>query len=248
MASLLLVSSPGCAFLLTAIFARFKLPEVVYEYMFLAAAVGFLVSPFLAIAALVVVHRSRGRLLGMGIASASLGIGALVIALWVAAVPNRTPHSPRSLCAANLRELARIVAVYHFDHDFHYPPSLGSLPRTYFTDWRCFQCPGAKAPRMTGTYDEQLCCYRYVYYPDDSIEFVDKWGMVLVFDKNANHHKEGINVAFINGRVDCMSREKLVDALSAVADNKDMSQATRDSVRKTLAEVLAEAPHKRESP
>ncbi len=100
---------------------------------------------------------------------------------------------------------------------------------------------------MKGNFDEQLCSYRYICYPDDSArKFDDK--MVLAFDKGSDHQMEGMNAVFADGHVCFWSRERFIAMLGELAGNEKLSMPTREALRKTLAEVMAEGPVKRESP
>jgi len=214
--------------------------------MFFPAAAGFLVSPFLAVAALVVVHRSRGRLLGKGIAAMSLCLWLIIGIVLPALQPTIHTVSPSSV--RNLKQIHPALEEYYYDNNNHYPPSLNCLVPKHVTDLSVFQFRGVKAKRMEGKFDEQLCSFRYIYYPDDSARLLDLERAALVFDKGINYQMEGMYALFSDGSVKFYARAKFIAMLGELAGNEKLSMPTRDSVRKTLAEVLAEGPVKRASP
>lgn len=249
MASLLLVGSPGCALLLLSVCSRFKISETVNEIVFLVAAASFLVSPILAIAALVAIWKSHGKLTGRGVAITSLVIAiAMIVVPMVCPVPGRGRPGNSIRCVGNLKHIQIALDAYYYDNDDRYPPSLSCLYPKYINDLSDFQCPSAKSRRMTAKFDEQLCSYRYIYYPDESVKLFDVDRAVLAFDKGVNQHMEGMNAVFVDGSVIFFSREKFIVMLGGLAGNKKLSMPTRDSVLKVLTEVLAEAPLKHKSP
>lgn len=99
---------------------------------------------------------------------------------------------------------------------------------------------------MTGEFDEQRCDYGYIYYPDDSVRKVDAGRIVSVFEKGINHGMDCMCVLYTDGQVVLTLKKVLVAELHELTNNEKLSAPTRDSVRKTLAEVLAEDPVKHE--
>jgi hypothetical protein len=234
--------------LLLALCSKFKLPETAIEIVALAAAVGFLASPIFAAAALIAIHRNRGLLIGRGMAIFSI-CWWLVVACW--GFSNRSSsvmvHPRRLRCDFVLKQIDIALEAYHADNDDRYPPSLGCLVPRWLSDFSLFQFRRGEAPRMEDKFDERLCSFHYVYYPDDSVRRsdLDLERAVIVFAKNINLQADDMNAVFMNGRVQFVQRERLIGMLSAMASNEKLSQPTRDSIRKTLAEVLAEGPVKR---
>lgn len=164
-------------------------------------------------------------------------------------VPFTHVHSPsnRVKCAGNLKQIFTALQVYYIDTDNRYPPSLSCLYPKYINDLRLFQCPSVGAPQMTRNFDEQRCDYGYICYPDDSVRKFDAGRIVLVFEKGINHSMDCMFVLYMDGQVVLTLKRVLVAELQELANNERLSVPTRDLVRKTLAEVLAEGSVKRES-
>jgi prepilin-type processing-associated H-X9-DG protein len=150
-------------------------------------------------------------------------------------------------CAWNLKQISLALNEYYVDNNHHYPPSLSSLYPQYIPLLAIFHCPSVRAKGMQGDFDEHLCNYRYIYYPDDSArKFDDR--MILAFDKGSDHQMEGMNAIFADGHVCFFQRERFIAMLGELAGNEKLSMPTRDALRKTLAEVMAEGPVKGKSP
>jgi len=95
---------------------------------------------------------------------------------------------------------------------------------------------------MKDDFDEKLCSYRYIYLPSGWPGFREGSKVVWVFEKRLNHKGKGINTVFADGHTAFLSKEELIATLRLMADDEKLPAPNRDSIRKTLSEVLAETP------
>ena len=195
-------------------------------------------SLILGCVALVVISKARGNLRGRGVAITSVVLVILDIGL--IPMPIIEPPTPDLACLNNQITIFRALNMYYGDKGDHYPPSLSSLYPQYIPILRGFQCPLARQQRMKEKFDEHLCGYHYIYYPDHLAREHDASDRVLLFHKGHQDHARGMQVFYADGNWQIMPREQLVATLNKLVNNEKFSQTTRDSVRKTLAEVMAE--------
>jgi hypothetical protein len=231
-----LVLSGGAVCILSSPF--FFRPNDCVWILFLLCFFG---SPILGIASLIVIYRSHSRLTGKGMAIVSLCLWVLVIVAPAIPGPRSLPQSNRMACAQNLKQIYLALNAYYEDNHC-YPPSFGSLFPKYLSTptLQLFHCPAAKVPPMKGKFDEQLCSYRCIAYPENSFQESDEDGLILALDKSFNNHGDGLSVVYLDGHGVFTSLETLASQLGAMANSTKLSPATRDSARKVLTEIMAE--------
>lgn len=217
------------------------------EVLALTALVALFASPILAIMALVAIRKSRGRLVGGEFAFLAIALSVASFLLVGVMVFAEKPHAEgmnSSVCSMNLREIGKLLMADYRDND-RCSRSLDGVCPKYTRNLRLFECPSDRGPRMKDSFDERLCSYRYIYYPSGLPGFGEGSKVIWVFEKCLNHKGKGINTLFVDGHTAFLSKEELIATLRQIATNEKLPAPNRDSVRKTLAEVLAESSAKR---
>jgi prepilin-type processing-associated H-X9-DG protein len=146
---------------------------------------------------------------------------AAPFATWLSILGNERFN--RWKCASNLSALGQAIFLYQNDHKGKYPPDWGTLAKEEdIAVAQLFICPSShtSAPaNMTWTqmYDWINSNSDYIYLGPDFPSSNDPH-LVFAYEKLENHHGDGINVLFQDGRVRFFGREeapKIIDQLKA---------------------------------
>ncbi len=132
LASLALALSSALSLPVCFVCSKFTLGETLLTLLGIIAATAFFASPILAIASLVVIYRSHGRLTGYGMAIYGIIITAL-IAVVISGSGSRSPKGTMSwerMCNADV--LCDALKRYEHEHE-QLPPHLSSLVPTYLS-------------------------------------------------------------------------------------------------------------------
>ena len=101
---------------------------------------------------------------------------------------------------------------------------------------------------MEGNFDERLCSYRCIAYPDNSLQESNGDWLIQVLEKSLKNHKEGVNAVYLDGHVAFTRLETLVSQLDDMVNCPKLAAATRDSARKVLTEIMAEGTTQHPNP
>ncbi|MHC5054757.1 MAG: hypothetical protein ACYTKD_08570 [Planctomycetota bacterium] len=107
------------------------------------------------------------------------------------------------MCTTNLKQILFACQLYGKDNADVFPPSVGVLFPGYIPDSDIYVCPtAAERGHVPNTNHEAFVpdavCYCYVA----GMRATDAEDLVLAFDEEWNHRREGIVVARIGGRVE----------------------------------------------
>jgi len=123
--------------------------------------------------------------------------GLVPCSLGVAREPAR-----RANCTSNIKQILYASHLYSGDHGSAFPPDLGALVGEYITDGGLFICAssgrssGGEYP-WRGPLDDANLSYCYV----SGLKATDDGDLILAFDEEWNHDREGLVVAYVGGRV-----------------------------------------------
>jgi prepilin-type processing-associated H-X9-DG protein len=138
----------------------------------------------------------------------------------------------RSKCESNLRAIGQCLLLYANGNGGHLPPDLGTLAWNEDIAPIVFVCPGSNTSAPANLPANQLVTWvnahsNYVYLgsgiivPHTSMGFQGSGKVVLAYEKE-KHHGKGMNVLFLDSRVDWMS----IEAAHRAIDLSEATQAT----------------------
>jgi prepilin-type processing-associated H-X9-DG protein len=188
------------------------------------------ISFILGIIALVKISKSNGRLKGTGFAVAGIVIPVVAIpiisimmAILMPALSSARDAARQAVCASNLKQLS-IAATMYAEEKGQYPTAdkWCDLLEPYYKNEKILVCPGAGRPEAgEGRCDYAINPNAKKGCPADMVLFFESkpgWnpagGPELAATEN--HHKDGCNVAFCDGRVEFVKAED-IDSLKWTA-------------------------------
>jgi prepilin-type processing-associated H-X9-DG protein len=149
--------------------------------------------------------------LGLWIAILAIATAGMVAILSPVAVVWRHPdRSPRDRCAANLFALGRSLRNYAHENDGQFPASLVELFRhDPLVDPNWLVCPATTdtAPRRTSSppdisADIRAGGHLSYWYVGRGLRLQDSADSILAVEPLENHGNQGINVLYLDGRVE----------------------------------------------
>jgi prepilin-type processing-associated H-X9-DG protein len=141
-------------------------------------------------------------------------------------------QADRWKCKSNLSALGQTLLLYTNEHQGNLPPDQGHFAHDEEISGQVFVCPSSHMFAPSSVPGDQLIVWvnahsDYVYlgaginvndHPNDA----DR--IVLMYDKEQNHHGDGVNLVFLDGHTDWMTVE---EARKAIAISKATTAATQ---------------------
>jgi prepilin-type processing-associated H-X9-DG protein len=153
------------------------------------------------------------------IKSLALGVaGFLLCSIVITPSPNRAQETAnRVQCAFNLREIGQACLLYSQSNNGAYPPDFGTLIRNEDIPAETFICPDVDlVPPSNMTKDQALIWVNrnssYVYAGAGLTSKSDP-SSIVVFEKDANHQDQGMNILFADGHTEFFPLPKAHDLI-----------------------------------
>ena len=175
------------------------------------------------VAGIIGIRQTRdGRMGGRGLAVAGLAIGllglvitpAVEVPLAINAIAKTREQARRAACASHLKNLGTALRAYANAHDQEFPSTLEDLARSstppMAADFICpddDRTPPAETPLSAMAADlasGKHCSYVYV---GSGIKTGDERDIVLMYEPLSNHGREGMNLLFVDGRVEWLNAD-----------------------------------------
>jgi len=170
-----------------------------------------------------IIQTREGRLGGRGLAVAGLAIGllglvitpAVEVPVVITAIAKSREQANRAICASHLKKLGSSLQAYARAHDEEFPSKLEDLARSSTppaaADFICpddDKTPPAESPLSAMAADlasSRHCSYVYVGGGANTAADRDT---VLMYEPLSNHGREGMNVLFVDGRVEWLNADQ----------------------------------------
>ena len=180
-----------------------------------------------AIAALVTISRSQGRLKGAGLAVAGLIISivmmlvmfiAILVAMLMPALTEARYQAQRAVCIANVSGLAKCVVLYAEDNKGHYPApdKWCDLIEPYAGTKMILRCPADPEGSCSYAMNAAIVNTR-VGNPGQTVlvfECTPGWNQAggieqVITDKHRSGGRTGCNIGFMDGHAEFVEAERI---------------------------------------
>jgi prepilin-type processing-associated H-X9-DG protein len=125
----------------------------------------------------------------------------------------------RTLCQRNLRQIGQGILLYTNENRGNYPPDLGTLAAQEDLTASDFVCPATADVAPAHLPPDQIAKWvndhsDYIY-TGAGLKQGDNPAIVVAYDKEANHHGDGLNLLFADGHVEFQNMTQAKKTLDA---------------------------------
>ncbi|HEY1686166.1 MAG TPA: hypothetical protein VGG19_15475 [Tepidisphaeraceae bacterium] len=138
-----------------------------------------------------------------------IGTTALMTSILLPSLNRSRETANRIKCGSNMRQIGQAILLYSNEHNGKFPPDLGTLVLTEEISPRVFLCPSASSHLPAGfstmsAEDQAVWVSKnsdYIYLGKGMNSSVNP-DLIVLYEKDANHRRDGMNILFADGHVD----------------------------------------------